>query len=261
MSRPTILVVDDDRAAARELETELRRLGYRVAGVASAGPTAVTLADAVESVADAVVVTDPDGTVTVFNPAAEMLTGWCRHEVIGRNLGEVLSLTRGPLAGEGAVVVDRSGSKIEVEDTISCVCDSDGRAAGTVTVLRRPAPRPAGGQGEPAGSGKACVEGDCRQADKLREVALFAARAAHDFNNQLTVISGYSNLVLAQLPTGSPIAGMLNEIARAADRAAALTRQLLAHTRNGADGPMVQDSDAEGGDPGPAGPHVAPPVG
>jgi len=55
---------------------------------------------------------------------------------------------------------------------------------------------------------------------------------AHDFNNLLTVIIGNVELALGKVQQSSPVAGMLSEVSKAAERAARLTQQLLAFSAN-----------------------------
>jgi len=69
------------------------------------------------------------------------------------------------------------------------------------------------------------------QAQRLESVGRLAGGVAHDFNNLLTVIIGYSDLVLAQLAPGAALAAPMEEIRKAARRAADLTGQLLAFSR------------------------------
>ena len=75
------------------------------------------------------------------------------------------------------------------------------------------------------------AHGQRRQAEKMESVGRLAAGIAHDFNNLLTVIQGYSSLQLARLPANSDTAQSLTHISNAAERAASLTRQLLAFSR------------------------------
>lgn len=75
------------------------------------------------------------------------------------------------------------------------------------------------------------LEEQLHQSRKLEAVGRLAGGIAHDFNNLLTAIIGYSQLSLRRLPEGSPLRSTMNEIKLAGDRAAALTRQLLAFSR------------------------------
>jgi signal transduction histidine kinase len=75
------------------------------------------------------------------------------------------------------------------------------------------------------------LEEQLRQSQKLEGLGRLAGGIAHDFNNLLTAIIGYSDMVLDQIGADKPISKDLAEIRDAADRAVALTRQLLAFSR------------------------------
>ena len=75
------------------------------------------------------------------------------------------------------------------------------------------------------------LESQLRQSQKMEAVGRLAGGIAHDFNNILMAIHGYAALALSRLGAGDPVRGWVEEIRRASDRAASLTRQLLAFSR------------------------------
>ncbi len=193
-------------------------------------------------IGEAVIATDREGRVIFWNRFAEKLYGYPAAEAIGR---PITALTVPP---EGA---SEAGAIIEAMRA--------GRGwQGEFSGLRRDGTTfPALVTIEPIfGEGHAVVgivgvstdltaskqlEDQLRQSQKMESIGRLAGGVAHDFNNLLTVIAGTTELVMDDLPEGDRRRIELAEVRRAAERAAALTQQLLALSRKQIIQPRVMD--------------------
>ncbi len=141
-------------------------------------------------------------------------------------------------------VMDTQREKIVPEEIIT---DASGRQRHLHTI-KRPIVGPDGTANQMLGvatdiTARKRLEEQLAQAQKMEAVGRLAGGVAHDFNNLLTVILGSVELLLDGLEPGHPVQPNAEEIRRAAERAAMLTRQLLAFSRKQVLLPVVLDLD------------------
>jgi PAS domain S-box-containing protein len=199
------------------------------------------------SIGDAVLATDRDGSVTFLNSVAETLTGWSRREARGRPAEEVVKLLddrtqdaiENPLARalrerntvaltDRIALVSRNGAHSPVELSASPIRDEAAGVRGAILVFRDIGKRRQ-------------LEEQATHAEKMEAVGRLARGVAGDFNNVLTVITGYAELLRSEAPASSPLRRFVDEIIYAGERAAALTRHLLAFSRGSTAQPRVVD--------------------
>ena len=195
-----------------------------------------------EHIADAVFITDAEGRYLDVNPRACELTGYTREELLRLSspdtypqenraearsrLHEIAAQTGGGSRFFERRLIRKDGTERAVE--INARALPDGRLLATARDVTE----------------RKQLELQLRQAQKMEAIGRLAGGVAHDFNNVLTAIFGYVDLLREELPAGSSAHQDLAEVRKAAERAAGLTRQLLAFSRQQVLEPMVLEPNA-----------------
>jgi PAS domain S-box-containing protein len=185
----------------------------------------------VDSAPLAIITTDLTSLVTSWNPAAARLFGWTPDEVLGRPLpiipadrrAEYEGLLAGYQRAEAVTNIEitrlrKDGSLVDVVLSAAPILDVHGRPLGAMGVYADITQRKQ-------------LEQELRQAQKMDAIGQLAGGVAHDFNNLLTVIGGRSTLLLQKMQPDDPTRRHVELIERTSQRAAGLTRQLLAFSR------------------------------
>jgi PAS domain S-box-containing protein len=208
-----------------------------------------------DSTAEAIYGVDLEGNCTFCNPACARLLGWAAApDLLGRNMHALMHYQRAdgtpnPVEdcriyqayrrNEGTHVDDEvfwraDGTCFPVEYWSHPIHRADKLLGAVVTFLDITERRK--------------LEAQFRQAHRMEAVGKLAGGVAHDFNNLLTVITGYSEMTLWSLRPGDPVRDMIDQVRKAGERAATLTRQLLAFSRKQVLVPVVLDLNALLGD-------------
>jgi hypothetical protein len=195
-----------------------------------------------ESAFDAVIVMNGDGTIVEMNHAAEQLFGFPREAAIGHELAGLIvppdrreahrrALKQYDPARPSAIIGHRTeleairsdGSRVAIELSVARVNGRQGPlfSAWIRDLTERRIREEASRQNDL----------QLRQSLKMEAIGRLAGGVAHDFNNVLTAIFGYADLLLDGFDANHPSRGDVIEIKKAGERAATLTRQLLAFSR------------------------------
>ena len=200
-----------------------------------------------ESASQAIVSIDQSGKIVLANPRTEEMFGYSREELLDHSIELLL-----PEAKRAAHTRERSdyfakphvrpmgigmelagrrkdGTEFPVEVSLSYIEIEEGVfAIAFVSDI----------------SQRKLLEEQLQHAQKMEAVGRLAGGVAHDFNNMLTVISGYNRMLLDELSPADPLRSYVEEALTAADRAAELTNQLLAFSRRQIMQPKVVNVNA-----------------
>lgn len=241
-------------ALARQVmgQLDLRRVNAAARAAVSAESAVRLSADhyraILDSALDAIVSMDARGLVTEFNLAAERMFGYSRGEAVGRPMGEVIvppalrdqharGLARYVMYGTSTILgrrieitaVRRDGTEFPVELSIQRIGHAEPPMfTGFIRDITQHKE----------------LEAQLRHSQKMEAIGQLAGGVAHDFNNILTVIQGHASLLNDEAICGDQTArASVEQIAEAAERAASLTRQLLAFSRKNVMQPVDLDAN------------------
>jgi PAS domain S-box-containing protein len=175
---------------------------------------------------DAIISIDEGGDISMMNRAGEVLFGCSDSDVVGQNVSVLIPAFFGEERGKEAQGLRKDGSTFPIDLAVT-EFQLDGRRS-FVGIVRDI-------------SEKKKLEAQLHQSQKMEAFGQLAGGVAHDFNNLLTVISGYSDLLLKKLTPDDPKKKMADQIHLAGERATALTRQLLAFSRQQVLEPKILD--------------------
>jgi PAS domain S-box-containing protein len=193
-----------------------------------------------ENAHDGIAIMSPDGILLELNRRGEEIMGLGR----GEGLGKHISLSSTPeVASSNAATYDKALEGRGGSTTPMAIARPDGSVVHvefSSTVVNVAGERFIFAIGRDV-TERLRLEEQLRQSQKMDAVGRLAGGIAHDFNNVLSVILSYGELLLAEMKPGEPMRDDVEEIRKAGKRAADLTRQLLAFSRQQVIEPKVVD--------------------
>jgi PAS domain S-box-containing protein len=179
---------------------------------------------------------DPQGTITFFNEFAQDFFGYTEDAILGKNIiGTIVPETEATGRNPAAMIQDiglhperyatnenenmrRNGERVWVAWTNKAIRDKDGNISEILCIGNDITERK-------------FLQSQLEQAERIEAIATLAGGIAHDFNNILSLIIGYTELVLDEMPKGSQLWEDLREVYQAAKRARDLVKQILVFSR------------------------------
>jgi two-component system, cell cycle sensor histidine kinase and response regulator CckA len=195
---------------------------------------------AIEQTGEMIIITDPAGAIQYVNPTFERVTGYTRQEAIGQNPRMLKSGKQSPdfyknlwntISGGNTFMgrmINRKkdGAFFTEAATFSPVRDPAGRIVNYMAVKRDI-------------TDQLRLEQQIQQTQKMESIGRLAGGVAHDFNNMLSIIIGYTELALCKVAPSEPLHADLERMLAAARRSAAIPRQLMAFARKQTISPVI----------------------
>jgi PAS domain S-box-containing protein len=200
------------------------------------------LASIVDSSEDAILTKGLDGTITAWNRGAERIYGYAPAEVMGKHISmlvpsdrpdEIPGILEKIARGEStehyeSVRVTKDGRRLNVSISVSPLRDVNGGIIGASAIARDI-------------TAQRRAEDQLRQAQKMEAIGRLAGGVAHDFNNVLGIVNACTEFLRDRITPASELSIYVENIKKATERGAALTRQLLAFSRKQVVKPVVLD--------------------
>ena len=205
------------------------------------------IAEAYQRLPDPVLLTSADGLLVFANAAAETLYAYSSAELFGKPLSLIAPTLSGAIVEEMVrsstdgkweteiVSARKGGDRFRSKLNVASLTDTEGSYLGCICIVHDLS------ELDRLRDDLERLEGRLLESQKMETLGLLVGGVAHDFNNLLTAIMNYAEMGLMRAPEQSSLEGYFEEIRRASERAANLTRQLLAFSRRRSIAPAVVD--------------------
>jgi PAS domain S-box-containing protein len=239
----TDVTSDDSIAFARAVGHQIVQSLELTRSVARLSDSEARYRNLLDSAQDAIAVLTPDGVIRELNHRWVEILGRPKEQIVGHHIREFAPLgaqhdnsrvlaeaaSSGTIRTPPVEIAKHDGSIVLLEFSTTTIDVGDGRLLMTI--------------GRDV-TEQQLLEQQLRQSQKLEAVGQLAGGVAHDFNNVLTAILGFCELLMEELDPGGRQHADVVQIQKAGERAASLTRQLLAFSRKQILQPAVLDPNA-----------------